>query len=66
MGWAAGVERWTARKVRGLGLRPEFPFARLQAWADSTPDVRVVERRKIMPLGVYTLVSFERAGGAAQ
>ncbi|HEY0328633.1 MAG TPA: class I SAM-dependent methyltransferase [Rhodopseudomonas sp.] len=60
VGVAAAVERWTAQRTRGLGLRPEFPFARLQAWAQSNKDAILVERRKIAPFGIYTLVCFER------
>lgn len=59
-GVAAAVERWAAKKTRKLGLRPEFPFARLQNWAHSS-DAILVERRAIAPFGVYTLVTFERA-----
>ena len=32
-GMLAAIERWAARPSRALGLRPEFPFARLLAWA---------------------------------
>lgn len=60
VGVAAAVERWAAQKTRGLGLRPEFPFARLQAWAHATSDAILVERRKLKPFGIYTLVCFER------
>ncbi len=63
-GVAAAVERWAAEKTRGLGLRPEFPFARLQAWAESTREAALVERRKVA-LGIYTLVCFERTAQAA-
>jgi len=59
-GVAAAVERWAAKKTRNLGLRPEFPFARLAAWAEADAGARLVERRKIAPFGVYTLVCFER------
>lgn len=59
-GVAAAVERWAARRTRALGLRPEFPFARLQAWAHAHKDANLVERRKVAPFGIYTLVSFER------
>jgi ubiquinone/menaquinone biosynthesis C-methylase UbiE len=62
VGVAAAVERWAAQKTRGLGLRPEFPFARLQAWAQANSDAILIERRKIKPFGIYTLVCFERAG----
>ncbi|MGL5167246.1 MAG: class I SAM-dependent methyltransferase [Afipia sp.] len=60
VGVAAAVERWAAQKTRGLGLRPEFPFARLQAWAQSNESTTLVERRKVAPFGIYTLVCFER------
>ncbi|WP_315831448.1 class I SAM-dependent methyltransferase [Bradyrhizobium prioriisuperbiae] len=59
-GVAAAVERWAAQKTRSLGLRPEFPFARLQAWASANKDAILVERRKVAPFGIYTLVCFER------
>src|SRR5664279_4659476 len=60
-GVAAAVERWAAQRTRALGLRPEFPFARLQAWAHANNDAILVERRKVAPFGIYTLVCFERA-----
>ncbi|WP_022720626.1 class I SAM-dependent methyltransferase [Rhodopseudomonas sp. B29] len=60
VGVAAAVERWAAEKTRKLGLRPEFPFARLQAWAQSNNNAVLIERRKIKPFGIYTLVCFER------
>ena len=62
VGVAAAVERWAAQKTRALGLRPEFPFARLQAWAQSNDSTTLVERRKVAPFGIYTLVCFERTG----
>ncbi|MBN8968207.1 MAG: class I SAM-dependent methyltransferase [Rhizobiales bacterium] len=65
VGVAAAVERWAAQRTRSLGLRPEFPFARLQAWAQSSENAILVERRKIAPLGLYTLVCFERTGVSA-
>ena len=46
---------------RGLGLRPEFPFQRLAAWATSHGGAELIERRKVKPFGVYTLVRFRRA-----
>ena len=64
-GMAAAIERWAAQKTRGIGLRPEFPFARLQAWADGSGDATLVERRKVKPFGMYTLVAFERAVACA-
>ena len=60
-GLAAAVERLLAQKARKLGLRPEFPFQRLAAWAKAHGGTELVERRKLKPFGVYTLVRFQRA-----
>jgi ubiquinone/menaquinone biosynthesis C-methylase UbiE len=60
-GLAAAVERLLAQKARGLGLRPEFPFQRLAAWAENHGGAELIERRKVKPFGVYTLVRFRRA-----
>jgi phosphatidylethanolamine/phosphatidyl-N-methylethanolamine N-methyltransferase len=59
-GAAALLERWLARHARPLGLRPEFPFARLAAWAQKHGGAELIERRPLRPFGVYTLVSFRR------
>jgi phosphatidylethanolamine/phosphatidyl-N-methylethanolamine N-methyltransferase len=59
-GLAAAVERLLAQKARAVGLRPEFPFARLADWAASHGGAELIERRKIKPFGVYTLVRFRR------
>lgn len=64
-GLAAAVERWTAARARRLGLRPEFPFARLAAWAQRHGGAELIERRRIPPFGVYTLVRFRRTETAA-
>jgi phosphatidylethanolamine/phosphatidyl-N-methylethanolamine N-methyltransferase len=60
-GFAAAVERLLAQKARKLGLRPEFPFQRLAAWAQAHGGAELIERRKVKPFGVYTLVRFRRA-----
>ena len=65
VGFAAALERWAAEKTRSLGLRPEFPFARLQAWAQSNANANLIERRKVAPFGIYTLVCFERTRDSA-
>lgn len=62
-GVAAAVERWFARYARPLGLRPEFPFGRLTAWADRHGGVDLIERRPVPPFGAYTLVRFRRKPG---
>src|SRR5215470_17585399 len=59
-GVSAAVERWFAKPSRALGLRPEFPFARLATWARVHGGVELIERRPIKPFGVFTLVRFRR------
>ncbi|AVO45731.1 class I SAM-dependent methyltransferase [Phreatobacter cathodiphilus] len=59
-GLAAAVERWFAKHAHTFGLRPEFPFQRLQAWAEAHGGVEVAERRRVALLGVYTLVRFRK------
>jgi phosphatidylethanolamine/phosphatidyl-N-methylethanolamine N-methyltransferase len=59
-GLAAAIERLLAERARALGPRPEFSFARLAAWAQSHGGAELIERRKVPPFGVYTLVRFRR------
>ena len=60
-GLIAAIERLVAQKARKLGLRPEFPFQRLAAWAQAHGGTELIERRRIKPFGAYTLVRFRRA-----
>jgi phosphatidylethanolamine/phosphatidyl-N-methylethanolamine N-methyltransferase len=64
-GVSAAIERLCARPSRRLGLRPEFPFGRLAAWAKQHGGAELIERRPIKPLGVYTLVRFRRLAEGA-
>jgi phosphatidylethanolamine/phosphatidyl-N-methylethanolamine N-methyltransferase len=59
-GVTAAIERWCAQPARALGLRPEFPFGRLAAWARNHGGAELIERRPVKPFGVYTLVRFRR------
>jgi phosphatidylethanolamine/phosphatidyl-N-methylethanolamine N-methyltransferase len=60
-GLAAAIERLLAQKARKLGLRPEFPFQRLAAWAQTHGGTELIDRRKVRPF--FTLVRFRRAEG---
>jgi phosphatidylethanolamine/phosphatidyl-N-methylethanolamine N-methyltransferase len=59
-GMAARVEDRLAKVARPLGLRPEFPFARITAWAEAHGSVTIIERRKIAPFKVFTLVRIKK------
>jgi phosphatidylethanolamine/phosphatidyl-N-methylethanolamine N-methyltransferase len=56
----AWAERWLGQKSASLGWRPEFPWAILGDWLYSRDDMRLLERRKIAPLGLFTLTRIER------
>jgi len=59
-GLIAAIERLCAQKAHVLGLRPEFPYERLATWAANHGGAELIERRKVKPFGVYTLVRFRR------
>jgi phosphatidylethanolamine/phosphatidyl-N-methylethanolamine N-methyltransferase len=59
-GLGAAIERWVARHARTFGLRPEFPFGRLAAWARAHGGAELIERRHVGPFGAYSLVRFRR------
>lgn len=59
-GLAAKIEDSLAGVARPLGLRPEFPFARIAGWAAAHVDMAIVERRKIKPFRAFTLVRIKK------
>ena len=56
-GARAMVERWLARYGSSLGWHPEFEIESVLGRA----ELRLTERRALSPLGLYTLLVFERA-----
>jgi phosphatidylethanolamine/phosphatidyl-N-methylethanolamine N-methyltransferase len=49
-----------------LGWRPEFRWARFEAWLGRTPDIRLLERRPVPPLGHFSLIRFGKVGAGAE
>jgi ubiquinone/menaquinone biosynthesis C-methylase UbiE len=64
-GAVAALERWSAPKVRAIGLRPEFRFGRLLRWAECEGKAELIERRKADRFGAFTLVRFRRSATLA-
>ncbi len=56
----AWVESALAKYGAELGWQPEFAWSILGDWIDSTPSVRLVERRTLPPFGLFTLARIER------
>jgi phosphatidylethanolamine/phosphatidyl-N-methylethanolamine N-methyltransferase len=55
-------EQCFAPIARGLGWRPEFPFARIANWVARTSGVNLIERRPMPPLGHFSLIRIGKAG----
>lgn len=62
----AAIERWLGRRAQKLGWRPEFPWAVIGDWAARRGDVRLIERRTLSPLGLFTLARFQTSQEASQ
>jgi phosphatidylethanolamine/phosphatidyl-N-methylethanolamine N-methyltransferase len=64
-GLMRAVEQGFAPVARRLGWRPEFRWQRLAQWAAGHGGVRLVERKPMPPLGLFSLIRFERLGKGA-
>ncbi|MGQ0445660.1 MAG: class I SAM-dependent methyltransferase [Beijerinckiaceae bacterium] len=56
----AWIESVLAKYGAELGWQPEFAWSTIGDWIDSTPSVRLVERRKLPPFGLFTLARIAR------
>ena len=57
----AWLETKSAPFMHNLGLRPDFPFERVQAWANSKPDLTHMSRMPTGPLGCFSIVAIKKA-----
>ena len=57
----AAVEGWLGRRSATLGWHPQFPFAVLGDWLARRPDMRLLERRTVPPLSLFTVVRLRKA-----
>ncbi len=56
----AWIEAELGKRSADLGWRPEFPWSILGDWIDANPQVRLLERRRLAPFGLFTLARLER------
>ncbi len=56
----AALEGWLGQRSASLGWHPQFPFAVLGDWIAATPGMKLVERRRIRPFGLFNLVRLRR------
>ena len=52
----AAFEKWLSRFSASLGWNPEFPIDRVLG----QPGMKEIARKSLQPLGIYTLIVFER------
>ena len=56
----AWVESMLAKCGEGLGWQPEFAWSIIGDWTKSNPKVRLIERRKLPPLGLFILARLQK------
>ena len=59
-GLVASIETWLDRRAHTLGWRPKFPWAVVGDWLAARPDIELLERRAIAPMGMFTLIRLRR------
>ncbi|MGN6460288.1 MAG: methyltransferase domain-containing protein [Pseudolabrys sp.] len=57
-GLRRAIEHWFAPVAGKLGWRTEFSWQRYSDWAARTPDIHLLERRAMPPLGHFSLIRF--------
>lgn len=60
----AAIERMMGRRAEKLGWRPQFPWDIIGDWIASRPDLELLERRKLNPLGLFTLARIRKSPAA--
>ena len=59
-GLRSAVERRMETAAAWLGWHPNFPYSTVADWIDSRADARVVERRELAPMKLFTLLRIEK------
>src|SRR5262249_9044012 len=59
-GMLAAIERGLSRASSALGWHPTFPWSIIEHWMETRPDIQLLERRKLKPWGLFTLIRLVR------
>ena len=65
-GLRKSVEKTLMPVTTKLGWRTDFPFALFTDWAARRPDIRLIERKALPPLGHFALLRFEKLRDGAK
>ncbi len=60
-GLRKAIERRMETAAAWLGWHPNFPYSAIGDWVASRPDARIVERRELPPMKLFTLLRIEKA-----
>jgi phosphatidylethanolamine/phosphatidyl-N-methylethanolamine N-methyltransferase len=60
------IEKLLMPVTSRLGFRTEFAWSRYENWAQGAPNVRLLERRALPPLGHFSLVRYLRVPAQAE
>ncbi len=61
----ATAEAWLGRRSASLGWHPQFPWAVIADWIAGRPDIQLAERRRLAPLGLFTLTRLRKQASRA-
>ena len=56
----AAIESWLGTRSAELGWRPGFQWSILGDWIAANPAIRLIERRRLAPFGLFTLARLQR------
>ncbi len=59
----AMIERFMEKRAEKLGWRPQFPWEIIGDWIKSRPGLELVERRRLNPLGLFTIARIHKVPG---
>ncbi len=57
----AAVENLLGKHADKLGWQPTFPWSTIGDWIAQRPDITMLERRTVAPLGLFTVVRLRRS-----
>jgi phosphatidylethanolamine/phosphatidyl-N-methylethanolamine N-methyltransferase len=57
----AAIEALMERRAEKLGWRPQGPWSVIGDWIDARPDLALLERRRLSPLGLFTLARIHKS-----
>ncbi len=63
-GFIGAIEGWLSRHGHALGWRPDFPWSVVGDWLAKRPNIELLERRRLAPLGLFTLIRLRRTTDA--